>query len=39
MQGTTQKMNEKYMQDLMANMLKQADEMQTTINIMEKMST
>ncbi len=38
MQGTTQKLNEKYNQDLMANMLKQADEMQTTIDTMEKMS-
>jgi RND superfamily putative drug exporter len=38
MQSTTQKMNEKYMQDLMANMLKQADDMQTTINTMTKMS-
>jgi putative drug exporter of the RND superfamily len=38
MNGTTQKMNEKYNQDLMANMLKQADDMQTTINTMEKMS-
>jgi putative drug exporter of the RND superfamily len=38
MQGTTQKMNEKYNQDMMANMLKQADDMQTTINTMTKMS-
>jgi RND superfamily putative drug exporter len=38
MNGTTQKMNEKYNQDLMANMLKQADDMQTTINTMAKMS-
>ncbi|BBZ32735.1 MMPL/RND family transporter [Mycolicibacterium confluentis] len=37
MQGTTQRMNEKYQQDTMANMLKQADDMQTTINTMEKM--
>ncbi|HET6734739.1 RND family transporter [Mycobacterium sp.] len=37
MQGTTQKMNEKYNQDLMANMLKQADDMQTTIDTMTKM--
>ncbi|OJZ60560.1 hypothetical protein BRW64_28145, partial [Mycolicibacterium diernhoferi] len=29
MQGTTQKMNEKYQQDMMANMLKQADDMLT----------
>jgi RND superfamily putative drug exporter len=38
MQGTTQKMNEKYQQDMMANMLKQADEMLTTITSMEKMN-
>jgi len=38
MQSTTQKMNEKYNQDLMANILKQADDMQTTINTMTKMS-
>ncbi len=37
MQGTSQKLNEKYNQDLMANMLKQADEMQTTIDTMERM--
>ena len=37
MQGTTQKMNEKYNQDLMANMLKQADDMQTTIDTITKM--
>ncbi|MBI3214828.1 MAG: MMPL family transporter [Mycobacterium sp.] len=37
MQGTTQKMNEKYMQDLMANMLKQAGDMQTNIDTMTKM--
>jgi RND superfamily putative drug exporter len=37
MQSTTQKMNEKYNQDLMANMLKQADDMQTTIDTMTKM--
>jgi len=37
MQGTTQKMNEKYLQDRMADMLVQADEMQTTIDTMEKM--
>ena len=36
MQGTTQKMNEKYQQDMMANMLKQADDMATTITSMEK---
>ena len=38
MQGTTQKMTEKYNQDLTANMLKQANDMQTTIDSMEKMS-
>ena len=38
MQGTTQKMNEKYQQDMMANMLKQADDMATTIVSMEKMN-
>lgn len=37
MQGTTQKMNEKYQQDRMADMLVQADEMQNTINTMQKM--
>jgi putative drug exporter of the RND superfamily len=39
MQSTTQKMNEKYNQDLMANMLKQADDMQTTIDTMTKMQS
>jgi putative drug exporter of the RND superfamily len=39
MQGTTQKMNEKYNQDMTANMLKQADDMQTTIDTMTKMSS
>ncbi|MBI3228608.1 MAG: MMPL family transporter [Mycolicibacterium cosmeticum] len=38
MQGTSQKMNEKYQQDMMANMLKQADDMQSTIESMTKMS-
>ena len=38
MQGTTQKMNEKYQQDMMADMLKQADDMQSTIDNMSKMS-
>ena len=38
MQGTGQTMNRKYNQDRMADMLKQADEMQTTIDTMEKMS-
>ncbi|WP_043370854.1 hypothetical protein, partial [Mycolicibacterium conceptionense] len=37
MQGTTQTMNQKYMQDRMADMLKQADEMQVTIDTMDKM--
>ncbi|MDX1873143.1 MMPL family transporter [Mycolicibacterium sp. 120266] len=39
MQGTTQKMNEKYQQDMMATMLKQADDMQTTIDNMTKMAS
>jgi RND superfamily putative drug exporter len=38
MQGTTQVLNEKYNQDMMANMLVQADEMQATVDTMEKMS-
>jgi putative drug exporter of the RND superfamily len=38
MQGTTNQMNQKYLQDRMADMLVQADEMQTTIDTMEKMS-
>ena len=37
MQSTTQKMNEKYNQDMTANMLKQADDMQNTIDTMTKM--
>jgi RND superfamily putative drug exporter len=37
MQGTTQQMNQKYLQDRMADMLVQADEMQNTINTMERM--
>ncbi len=37
MQGTVQKLTEKYNQDLTANMLKQADDIQTTINQMERM--
>ena len=32
MQGITQQMNQKYQQDQMADMLKQADDMQTTID-------
>jgi len=39
MQGTGQKLNEKYNQDLMANMLVQADDMQTSIDTLEKMSS
>ncbi|MCV7279160.1 MMPL family transporter [Mycolicibacterium flavescens] len=38
MQGTTQQMNQKYLQDRMADMLVQADEMGKTIETMEKMS-
>ncbi|GAS87350.1 MMPL/RND family transporter [Mycolicibacterium brisbanense] len=37
MQGTTQMMNMKYMQDRMKDMLKMADEMQVSINTMESM--
>ena len=37
MQGTTQQMNQDYMDKVMANMLTQANDMQTTINTMEKM--
>ena len=39
MQGTTQTLNEKYNQDMMANMLVQADEMQKTIDTLTKMSS
>ena len=39
MQGTTQQMNQDYMQKVMANMLKQVDDMQTTINTMQKMQS
>jgi RND superfamily putative drug exporter len=39
MNGTTQQMNEKYNQDVTANMLKQADDMQSTIDSMTKMSS
>ena len=39
MQGTTQTMNQKYNQDRQADMLKQADEMQNTIDTLTKMST
>lgn len=38
MQGVTNQMNQKYLQDRMADMLVQADEMQTNINTLEKMS-
>ncbi|MBU9762372.1 MMPL family transporter [Mycobacterium sp. TNTM28] len=37
MQGTTQTMNQKYMQDRMDDMLKQADDMQVTIDTMDRM--
>jgi putative drug exporter of the RND superfamily len=39
MQGTVQKLTEKYNQDLTANMLKQADDIQTTINQMQRMQS
>ncbi|BBZ52336.1 MMPL family transporter [Mycobacterium heidelbergense] len=39
MQGVTQQMNQKYQEDQMADMLKQADEMQTTIDSMVKMQS
>ncbi|MCV7099132.1 MMPL/RND family transporter [Mycobacterium palustre] len=39
MQGVSQQMNQKYQQDQMADMLKQADMMQTTIDSMEKMQS
>ncbi|GAA1686825.1 membrane protein [Mycolicibacterium murale] len=38
-QGVMQTLNQKYTDDMMANMLKQADDMQTTIDNMEKMSS
>jgi len=38
MNGTTQQMNEKYNQDVTANMLKQSDDLQSTIDSMTKMS-
>ena len=38
MQGTSQDLNRKYNQDRMADMLVQADEMQTTIDTLTKMS-
>jgi len=37
MNGTTQQMNQDYMDKVMANMLKQANDMQTTIATMERM--
>ncbi|CAM4122020.1 Membrane transport protein mmpL8 [Mycobacterium basiliense] len=37
MQGTSQKLTEKYNQDLTANMLKQVNDMQTNIDQMERM--
>ncbi len=37
MQGTTQQLNQKYLQDRMADMLVQADEMQNTIDTMTRM--
>ena len=37
MQGTTQKLTQKYSEDLTATMLKQADDMQTTIDQMQRM--
>jgi RND superfamily putative drug exporter len=36
-QGTTQQMNQDYMDKVMANTLKQANDMQTSINTLEKM--
>ena len=39
MQGTTQQLNQDYMNKVMANMLTQANDMQTTINTMEKMQS
>ncbi len=39
MQGTSQTMNRKYMMDRMADMLTQANDMQTTIDTMTKMSS
>ncbi|OBK15912.1 RND family transporter [Mycobacterium asiaticum] len=37
MQGVSQQMTQKYQEDQIADMLKQSDEMQTTINSMEQM--
>ena len=39
MQGVSQQLNQKYQQDQMADMLKQADEMQATIDSMVKMQS
>ena len=39
MQGTTQQMNQDYMDKVMANMLTQANDMQTTIDTMERMQS
>ena len=39
MQGTTQKLTQKYSEDLTAGMLKQAEEMQTTIDQMQRMQS
>jgi putative drug exporter of the RND superfamily len=39
MQGVTQQLNRKYQEDQMADMLKQTNEMQETIDSMEKMSS
>ena len=38
-QGTTNQLNQKYLQDRMADLLVQADEMQKTIDTMERMSS
>src|SRR5690625_1321818 len=39
MNGVTQQMNQTYQQDMMADMLKQADDIQTTIDTMEEMQS
>jgi RND superfamily putative drug exporter len=39
MQGTTQQMNQDYMDKVMANMKKQADDMQTSIDTMQRMQS
>ena len=39
MQGTTQQLNQDYMNNVMANMLKQANDMQATVDSMEKMQS